>query len=64
MDLTGLCLGFFWGITFAEICERLKKKYYNKEVIENKELSINYRILKDKIRELNNIDNNLILKED
>ena len=25
--LTGLCLGFFWGITFVEICDKLKKKY-------------------------------------
>jgi len=24
---TGLCLGFFWGITFVEICDKLKKKY-------------------------------------
>lgn len=60
MEFTGFCLGFFWGITFAELCERLKKKYSKKEIIENKELTINYKILKQKIRDLNN----LILKED
>ena len=32
---TGLCLGFFWGATFVEICDKLKKKYAKKEIIEN-----------------------------
>ncbi len=34
--ITALCLGFFWGITFVEICDKLKKKYSKKEIIENK----------------------------
>jgi hypothetical protein len=54
---TGLCLGFFWGITFVEICDKLKKKYGKKEIIENKieeEQLEKFKLLKEKIRDLNN----------
>jgi hypothetical protein len=55
--LTGLCLGFFWGITFVEICYKLKKKYSKKEIIENKfeeEQLKKFKLLKEKLTELNN----------
>lgn len=55
--LTGLCLGFFWGITFVEICDKLKKKYGKKEIIEidfEKENTEKLKLLKEKIRDLNN----------
>lgn len=54
---TGLCLGFFWGITFVEICDKLKKKYGKKEIIENKfeeEQLEKFKLLKEKLTELNN----------
>jgi Fe-S-cluster containining protein len=54
---TALCLGFFWGITFVEICDKLKKKYGKKEIIENKieeEQLEKFKLLKEKIRDLNN----------
>ena len=55
--LTGLCLGFFWGITFVEICDKLKKKYGKKQIIENKieeEQLEKFKLLKEKLTELNN----------
>lgn len=55
--LTGLCLGFFWGITFVEICDKLKKKYGKKEIIENKieeQQLEKFKLLKEKLTELNN----------
>ena len=50
---TGLCLGFFWGATFVEICDKLKKKYAKKEIIENN-FEKKFKLLKEKLTELNN----------
>lgn len=60
---TGLCLGFFWGATFVEICDKLKKKYAKKEIIENIDIdklqSQKFKKIKEYVN--NNTDN--ILKE-
>ena len=61
--LTGLCLGFFWGITFVEICDKLKKKYGKKEIIENIDIDKLQSQKFKKIKEYVNNNRDNILKE-
>ncbi len=31
MDITALCLGFFWGVVFTEVCHKVKNYYLQRK---------------------------------